>query len=208
MINFIRQLLFLHIPKTGGTTIKNHLRTFRGNIPMPIHPHILDYVNRFPETLEFFKFCVVRNPWDLVVSRYFYRKQIIENRGNSSQVNNPNASFTEFVTDEDLYMESFKTWVNKDSEAFRLYDERKSFGAQYDLISDGDENILMDKILRYENFEDEVRELLLSFGISQIRDLHLNKSNHVDYKIYYTDQTRNIIANRFEKDIDYFKYTF
>jgi hypothetical protein len=123
-------------------------------------------------------------------------------------VNNPNASFTEFVTDEDLYMESFKTWVNKDSEAFRLYDERKSFGAQYDLISDGDENILMDKILRYENFEDEVRELLLSFGISQIRDLHLNKSNHVDYKIYYTDQTRNIIANRFEKDIDYFKYTF
>jgi hypothetical protein len=77
MINFIRQLLFLHIPKTGGTTIKNHLRTFRGNIPMPIHPHILDYVNRFPETLEFFKFCVVRNPWDLVVSRYFYRKQII-----------------------------------------------------------------------------------------------------------------------------------
>ena len=47
MINLIKQFIFIHIPKTGGSTIKSHLRSIRGNTNVIMHPHILDYINRY-----------------------------------------------------------------------------------------------------------------------------------------------------------------
>ena len=208
MINLIKQFIFIHIPKTGGSTIKSHLRSIRGNTNVIMHPHILDYINRLPETSDFFKFTCVRNPWELVVSRYFYRLKLIENAKGNSRVKNPDATFDEFVKNEEVYMNSFKSWVSPKSEAFKMYEEGKSYGSQYDLISDSDGKILMDKIIRYEDFQNEIVELLLSMGIFNNFEFHLNKSEHDDYRNYYTAETRNIIANRFIKDIDYFKYTF
>ena len=208
MINFIKQFIFIHIPKTGGSTIKSHLRSFRGNTNVIMHPHILDYIGKLPETSDFFKFTCVRNPWELVVSRYFYRLKLIENAKGNSRVKNPDATFDEFVKNEEIFINSFKSWVSPKSEAFKMYEEGKSCGSQYDLISDSDGKILMDKIIRYENFQNELGEFLLSMGLFNDASFHLNKSEHEKYQNYYTAETRNIIAKRFEKDIDYFKYTY
>ena len=208
MINFIRKFIFIHIPKTGGSTIKRHLLPMRGNTNTLMHPHILDYVNKLPECSDFFKFTCVRNPWELVVSRYFYRLKLIENETGNRSVGNQDVTFEQFVKDEEIYLNSFKSWVNPHSEAYKMYSEGKSYGSQYDLISDSDDKVLMDTILRHENFENEVNDFLPSMGIFNSGNFHLNKSEHENYQTYYTAETRNIIAKRFEKDIDYFKYTY
>ena len=208
MINFIRKFIFIHIPKTGGSTIKRHLVPMRGNTNTLMHPHILDYIDKLPETSDFFKFTCIRNPWELVVSRYFYRLKLIENAKGNSRVKNPDATFDEFVKNEEIFVNSFKSWVSPKSEAFKMYEEGRSFGSQYDLLSDSDGNMLMDKIIRYENFENELNNLLVAMGIITYDKFHLNKSNHANYQMYYDQETRKIIADRFVKDIDYFKYSF
>jgi hypothetical protein len=37
---------------------------------------------------------------------------------------------------------------------------------------------------------------------------HKNSTKHSHYKDYYTPETKKIIANVFEEDIDTFKYTY
>ena len=46
-------------------------------------------------------------------------------------------------------------------------------------------------------------------GRINIRKKHLNRVNKADdYKEVYTGYNKKVVARLFEKDIDYFKYTF
>jgi hypothetical protein len=81
------KLLFVHIPKTGGTSIEekfninhnnnelfSHIeRIVDGTLYAPQHwtPYIIK--NRFPEQFEEYKkFCFVRNPYTKIISEYFW----------------------------------------------------------------------------------------------------------------------------------------
>ena len=62
-----RVLLFIHIPKTAGTSICKAFGVFtRGHAS----------IKKFPANIRhhYFKFCFVRNPYDRLVSSYFYLK--------------------------------------------------------------------------------------------------------------------------------------
>ena len=37
---------------------------------------------------------------------------------------------------------------------------------------------------------------------------HRNRSGHKDYRTYYTDETRDLVAEAFRGDIETFGYTF
>ena len=79
---------------------------------------------------------------------------------------------------------------------------------QYDWISDKNDNILVDFIGRYEKFQDDWRYICKKINISP-EDLpvtHKTSKNH--YTEYYDDETREIVAEIYAKDIDYFGYKF
>jgi hypothetical protein len=60
--------IFIHIPKTAGASIA--LSLF--NEP-PRHVHYRDFEIANPDKFRrYFKFAFVRNPWDRLVSSYFY----------------------------------------------------------------------------------------------------------------------------------------
>lgn len=214
MINYIKKFVFIHIPKTAGTTIKSYLTDIRGNVQTIQHPHILDYMNTIDEIDNFFKFTCVRNPYDLIVSRFFYRKKIIDNIKKNKKLNESeknklkDVSFDEFVKNKKIYLDSFKGWVHPKSVAYKLYDKGRSQGSQFDLISNENQVMLMDKIIKYENIGEELKSILRSLEIFREIEIHLNKTEHTNYRDYYTSETKKIIKTRFEKDLDYFKYTF
>lgn len=64
--------IFVHVPKCGGVSIN---RALFGNLGGG-HTSLEEYLTVFSpsEFLSFFKFAFVRNPWDRVVSAYFFLK--------------------------------------------------------------------------------------------------------------------------------------
>ena len=61
---------FIHIPRTGGNSIASTILDGR-----TAHTPYFVYQRAYPDEFdEFFKFCFVRNPWDRLVSAYFYLK--------------------------------------------------------------------------------------------------------------------------------------
>lgn len=76
MICHSKRFLYLHVPRTGGTSIGRALEPF-----CEIQPHgsthwtYGDWVEKFPCVREYFVAISVRNPWDQVVSHHEYRRQ-------------------------------------------------------------------------------------------------------------------------------------
>src|SRR6187402_3169911 len=72
MISHKHQCIFVHIPKTAGNSIN---RVF--GVGWENHKDLARYHAEIPrETFErYFKFAIVRNPWDRLLSDYNYQKK-------------------------------------------------------------------------------------------------------------------------------------
>ncbi|OED35155.1 hypothetical protein AB833_31455 [Chromatiales bacterium (ex Bugula neritina AB1)] len=132
------KVLFIHIPKSGGTSIENMLKqyvtmTFHSPIPSsglkvcPQHLQINDFRILFNQVPWNWIFTVVRNPYDRVESEYFYRTEDqlkkIGMRVNFSQwvVNNlTNAMRNRFLFDNHLRPQT--DFIDGDVEVFKYED--------------------------------------------------------------------------------------
>jgi len=80
------QVLFLHIPKTAGTSLKSHLAVnvelvfdlkFQEELPCPPQHFHLELLTKLGVTkICSSKFAVVRHPIDRFISEYTYRKKV------------------------------------------------------------------------------------------------------------------------------------
>jgi len=72
--------LFIHIPKTGGTTIRNYMSRHLNNKSLSVPKGVRCWWHRpikdFPKSHKnITSFAVVRNPWDYYVSVFEYNKK-------------------------------------------------------------------------------------------------------------------------------------
>jgi len=219
-VNFEKEVIFIAIPKTGTTSVRTQLK--QEGIPIIENPHLnivqirdLIYIfllkqslgtnNSFPEGNiafdidlrkkseqlfnSFFKFSAVRNPWARAVSLYFRREGI----------QSKNKMTFETFCENHLYA----------SDTCRQPTMHRN---QYDWLSSNEGQILMDYIYKVEEFEKaigEIKEITNGRLILDNVKRNLNPdSKSKDYRNIYNDKTQKIIEKRFEKDIDFFKYTF
>src|SRR5580704_4904265 len=76
MISGKHKFIFIHINKTGGTSIE---KAFAPDADIRDVPHkhapVAFYKQWWPDQFRtYFKFAFVRNPWDWLVSRYYWSK--------------------------------------------------------------------------------------------------------------------------------------
>lgn len=129
---------------------------------------------------NYFKFAVVRNSWDRMVSRFFYSKKI------SKKFNN--WTFEEFI--------DFDLKYNID------------ILRQYEFCTSDKKNICLNKIIKFENLEKELDEITLKIFNKTGLLTHENKTAHKKYREYYNSKLEKKIATVFEKDINFFKFIF
>lgn len=178
--------MFIHINKTGGTSIVKAL-----DLPGE-HRTALEKIQELGRKRwdNCFSFAVIRNPWDKVVSHYAYRVQ-------TNQTG---------LGAKDL---EFKDWVRAaygDRDP-AYYDRPKMFQSQTDWCVDETGTIVVNHFCRFENLNADFAEVCQKIG-KNVELPHLKSSKRGNYREYYDDQTRDIIADRFAKDLENFKYEF
>jgi hypothetical protein len=145
---------------------------------IPRHAKYSEAAEFYPESKNYFKFSFVRNPWDRMLSFYLFKKT--------------NRAFIKIADDLSL----------KD---FILTSAGKIKFNQYSYIDGFDENSF---IGRFENLQEDFNIVCDKIGIPQRKLPHINKTQHKHYTEYYDDETLEIFAEKYAKDIEYFGYKF
>ncbi|MFP4227805.1 MAG: sulfotransferase family 2 domain-containing protein [Salinivenus sp.] len=223
-VNFDKRCIFVAIPKTGSTTVRVQIRepgdalipnphldilqirdtlyafllreTLGKNetFPNPDVPTNADVRKRAEEVYQsFFKFAAVRNPWARAVSLYYRNEGVNAVRDIADRM-----SFEAFC-EQHLYA----------SDTCRQPTLHEN---QYDWLCDEDGALAMDYVYKVENFETAIDEIYeRTSGRVSLSNKRLNEnpqSPSSNYRECYTQRTRRLIAERFEKDIETFGYTF
>lgn len=211
MICHRHQCIFVEVPRTGSTSI-------RALLGEPAVPHLniwqikqqiegsswfrsrlLSRAARLARTAcaaithdrpgvfeSYFKFGFVRNPWDRAVS-LFHRHCVA---GVALE-----QSFDQFV--EHLHFSS-ATCVHPVPHRYQL-----------DWFVNPDGVVIMDFIGRFEHLARDWNSVASRIGLSgPLPHLNRSSSDPRHYTEYFTARTRNLIAERFSVDIEYFGYEF
>jgi chondroitin 4-sulfotransferase 11 len=189
--------LFIHIPKNGGTSILQAL-----DMPMGCgHRPWLDYNTVWPRRLYFyFKFAVVRNPWERVVSNYLYAR-MPRSFWHSPDGETPYGMHPDYETLRDA---SFQSCV----ELIPILKHHGWLPQSY-WICNHRGKIMMDFLCRYERLAQDFAHVCRKLWIK--RDLpRLNASENKPgrWQDFYDEKTATAVGRLYAADIANFSYAF
>ena len=191
-----RELLFIHIPKTAGTSINRTLELPRPNRPkFKKHYNISELVQLLPPEVltRAFVFSVVRNPWDRLVSFYFFRRTVYLNRK------------SERTPKRDQHFSSFEHWVYAEQEAGTL--GKVNLRPQWEWFYDRDDQPVVNFIGRFERIEADFQRLCEQLGLPPIALEFHNKSRRpADYRELYNKHLYKLVEEVYWRDIELFGY--
>lgn len=188
--------IFIHIPKCAGVSLCKSLFGNLAGSHLSVARYQLIYNKE--EFDAYFKFTFVRNPWDRLVSAYFFLKRGGFEEKDKIWAKKNLSKYTDF----DSFVHA---WVNK-----KNIQKWNHFKPQYRWICEPGSNIpKVDFIGYFENIEKDYSFVKSKIG-SNSKLKHYNRSarNKKDYREYYTEATKEIVADVYKEDIRLFGYEF
>ena len=150
--------IFIHIPKNAGTSIETLFANDSFRIQPNKHADIYEIKRKFKNSYNSHKkFTIIRNPYDKMVSWYFYLKK---NLG------------------ENYNIIDFKEWIKDPSKFWHINDPISYLKPQYKWIDD------TVKIIKFENINKEINKFFkedIKLPITN-KSNHKHYSNYYDKK--------------------------
>ncbi len=128
----------------------------------------------------YFKFGNIRNPWDRMVSSYFFKRDTKERIP---------------------YEMPFEVYVKRDDLHHPI-----SLYKYYNIDNQQEEY----KYIRYEHLQEDVLNICNMLKLKPSHNLrYMNKTNrNPDYRVYYNKETKKIVEQKYEEDIRFFNYKY
>lgn len=216
--------IFIHVPKTGGTSIQALLenneefqrdvighffgaenKDFEENPLMSrdlkVHASAREIKANFDKNnidwYEYFKFGFIRNPWDLMVSQYFYFMQQLSQQKTSDE--------NTWVIDhyKDKPVKEFIKYICKHDIVDVFLDD----------LEQRKKPITVDYFGKLETIEQDIEKIAGIIDPSiQIKNMNIPKINaskrKEDYRNYYDEETMLLVKDVFKRTIDLGGYEF
>lgn len=208
-----RKYLFVHINKSGGGIITKHMAK-NGRTEITGKHRSLTKMLQIAKQLcknanikdDLYIFTVVRNPWERMLSMYlFYHPSnynAMEFFSGNNEIDNDFNAWIKWIYSDKFPIVRIHSDVNIVKYCFsnQLNWISKSNGEIYDNV----------KILRFENLKRELHYMFTNIMKLNIIDLDtkVHPTKHKHYTEYYNDDTRDLVAKHYSRDIDYFNYSF
>ena len=194
-----RKLLFVHYPRTGGTSVRNHLMRLVPDQYLPMNDPKLNKDQKVWMTHQGLDIChkyayqqginpmlvptlvVIRNPYSLMLSEYMYLSQ----------------KWKKKIKDLEKTLGLYLANMYKKTSEERMQKWKKDpYGRYQDFLCVNGETPANLTVGRYENLAEDVNTFIsdrLNISEESKKLPHKNASRHGDFKNYYTDKEEKLV---------------
>lgn len=217
IISIKHNFIFIHVPKTAGTAMTAALENFGTTPPRTVWRSIMRRlpIVEHPETVylrkhetaagvrkklsprvyeKFFRFSVVRNPFDHAVSHYEFMKQF---RIPKIAAKVAAMSFSEYLR----YRQKKPFW--NDTFFARL-------PSQSHFLYDGGGNLLVNRLLHFENLAEDFASLTreLGFDVNSLPKINetISRADKRPWQSYYDSEATELALQLYAEDFRNFGY--
>jgi hypothetical protein len=192
--------LFVHIPKTGGTSLRDSLGY---SIPVDYDQH--DLIKNYPTDIldaATYRFTVVRNPLERLVSWFYYIKPFEFKQFSSLPETPENEHLRKYTQHAE-----FTDWFDVGAENHWPFTPWRML----DWITDDEGTVIVDDVFFLRDLcrkdSKQWASLKDRAGVSNsLPFFHLNGSKHRPYLEYYTPERKQKAMDMCADDIAHFKF--
>jgi chondroitin 4-sulfotransferase 11 len=184
------KFIFIHVPKTAGISVLDALNPFCDEEQLHYGHPLQSAYYKLLNADDYYQFTFIRNPFARLVSVYFYIRaggMCVPDKELRDRLQLTKKTFKQFVLD------------------FNVLESGVHFLPQLSFMNECAASV---SVFRVENLQEDFNVVCDKIGIPQQQLPHHNKSKHKHYTEYYDDETREIVAQKYAKDIEYFGYKF
>lgn len=205
MISHKHKCIFIHIPRTGGSSIEKALvgQNWWSIEKTTKHLTVAQAKDVYSSYWDaYFKFAFVRNPWDRYVSLLAFAEMYYGTRSDEltrSMIEEYKRRFGYPVTVE--YDYRFYSWREVVASA------RFEQSVYLNILGKRE----LDFVGKYENLDEDFAKVCRVLGVLEPSLGRLGasaKRKHSTYRQYYDERLRNDVAELYAEDISFFGYKF
>lgn len=198
-ISHEHKLVFIHIPKNAGTAIT---RNEKIKFQMEGHHKWFDHKNLLGKQKweEYFKFSVVRNPWDRVLSNYKYSR-MLKSYWHSTDGTTPYPKHVDYDLCSTLSFEDCIRLLYKNPEKFK----HMGWGPQHPYIYNSlEKNIEVDQVFYHHDLDStDFKKIIPNLGKINVSD-----GSDTFYINFYNDELINMVGEIYSDDIEIFNMNY